>query len=86
MPTPSADIDFSSFDIMSKQEERVDNRVHKLEEELYRRNAQIVNEREKISSLESKYKKRSQAIVKLINKVGQLQNRLVVRDDSEENL
>jgi len=86
MPTPSTDTDFGSIEITSKQEERVDNRVHKLEEELYQRNAQIVSEREKISILESKYKKRSQVIVKLINKVGQLQKRLVVRDDSEENL
>merc|ERR1711920_1208772 len=66
---------------MSTQEMNLDNRVQKLEEELNQRNAQIVREKEKNSSLEIKYEKRSQAIVKLINKVGQLQKRLVVRED-----
>jgi len=80
-PTPGAHTGVGSIDVMSTQEVTMDNRVQKLEEELNQRNAQIDREKEKISSLETKYEKRSKAIVKLINKVGQLQKRLIVRED-----
>jgi len=80
-PTLSATTDVGSIDVMSRPDERLDNRVQKRKEDLGRRNAQIVSEKDKISTLEKKYEKRGQAIVKLINKVGQLQNRLAVSED-----
>jgi len=78
--TPSAS-DVGSINVISAQEESLDRRVQKLEEELNRKNTQIAIEKGKISSLECKFQKRSQAIAKLVKKIGRLQNRLVVRDD-----
>jgi len=49
-PTPDAHAGIGSVDVMSTQEESLNNRVLKLEEELNRRNAEIVSEKEKISS------------------------------------
>merc|ERR1719193_198765 len=70
--TPSADIDTFSNDLMSSQEDNLEDRVQKLEKELSQRNVQLACEREKISILEVKFEKRSQPIVKLINKVSEL--------------
>jgi len=82
--TPSADSTASS-DVMSTQEDSLEDRVQKLEKELNRRNAQLTCEKDKTSSLQIKYEKRSQAIVKLINKVSQLRKKLVERDDLIES-
>jgi len=79
-PTSSASDD-SSVKVILTKEETLDRRVQKLEEELNRKNTQIAIEKDKISSLECKFQKRSQAITKLIKKIGRLQNRLLVRDD-----
>jgi len=83
--TPSADIDTFSNDVMSSQEDNLEDRVQKLEKELSQRNVQLACEREKISILEVKFEKRSQAIVKLINKVSELRKKLVARDDLIES-
>jgi len=83
--TPSAETDTVSNDEMSTQEDSLEDRVQKLEKELSRRNVELAGEKEKSSSWEIKYKKRSQAIVKLINKVGQLRTKLVERDNLIES-
>jgi len=56
--TPNSDATVS-IDVMSTQEESLKDRVQKLEKELSRRNVQLASEKEKISSLEIKYEKRS---------------------------
>jgi len=78
--TPSADTDTFSIDVMSSQEDNLEDSMQKLEKELSRMNVQLACEREKFWNLEVKYEKRCQAIAKLINKVSQLRKKLVERD------
>jgi len=78
---PSADTEVVSIDIKSIPEESLDDRVRKLKEQLGRKNAQLSSDKDNISSLQTKYDKQSQAIVKLINRIEQLRKKLIVRED-----